>query len=130
MVFGIPIGQCLENDRLSRIQRGGSPGRDEPSELRRKSHHGSRTSFSSLIETTGRGDEVRYYLCCRYDLLRSIQDNIVASVYLNYGGICYCCRFSKFIKTDNVLQCNIRHFVVTIVAVKKKHLLHILSVCL
>lgn len=60
MVFGIPISQCLENDRLSRIQHGGSPGRDEPSELRRKSHHGSRSSFSSLIETTtARGDEVR-----------------------------------------------------------------------
>ncbi|XP_021919364.1 uncharacterized protein LOC110829683 isoform X2 [Zootermopsis nevadensis] len=58
MVFGIPISQCLENDRLSRIQHGGSPGRDEPSELRRKSHHGSRSSFSSLIETTtARGDE-------------------------------------------------------------------------
>ncbi|XP_069704355.1 uncharacterized protein [Periplaneta americana] len=58
LVFGIPIGLCLENDRLSRMQRGGSPGRDEPSELRRKSHHGSRSSFSSLIETTtARGDE-------------------------------------------------------------------------
>jgi hypothetical protein len=64
MVFGIPIGQCLENDRLSRIQRGGSPGRDEPTELSRKSHHGSRSSFSSLIETTtARGDEVRNYNC-------------------------------------------------------------------
>ena len=71
MVFGIPIGQCLENDRLSRIQRGGSPGRDEPSELRRKSHHGSRTSFSSLIETTtARGDEVRFQNSHKYAVLR------------------------------------------------------------
>ncbi|KAJ4440588.1 hypothetical protein ANN_08734, partial [Periplaneta americana] len=64
LVFGIPIGLCLENDRLSRMQRGGSPGRDEPSELRRKSHHGSRSSFSSLIETTtARGDEKSVKQC-------------------------------------------------------------------
>ncbi|KAJ9590747.1 hypothetical protein L9F63_016263, partial [Diploptera punctata] len=57
LVFGIPIGQCLENDRLTRLQHGGSPSRDEPSELRRKSHHGSRTSCSSLIETSIHGDD-------------------------------------------------------------------------
>ncbi|XP_066593219.1 uncharacterized protein RhoGAP102A [Prorops nasuta] len=47
LVFGIPISQCLENDRVARIASG------EISEvgcLSRGSRHGSRTSFSSLIE--------------------------------------------------------------------------------
>nr|CAD7425497.1 unnamed protein product [Timema monikensis] len=62
LVFGIPISQCLENDRLLRNSRGESSYRsrsevEEPSELCRKSHHGSRSSFSSLIETSVRADE-------------------------------------------------------------------------
>nr|CAD7194282.1 unnamed protein product [Timema douglasi] len=62
LVFGIPISQCLENDRLLRNSRGESSFRsrsevEEPSELCRKSHHGSRSSFSSLIETSVRADE-------------------------------------------------------------------------
>ncbi|XP_059490290.1 uncharacterized protein LOC132205326 isoform X2 [Neocloeon triangulifer] len=40
LVFGIPLVQCIANDRLSE-------GRTE---LRRRSHHGSRTSCSSLAE--------------------------------------------------------------------------------
>jgi len=40
LVFGIPLMQCITNDRLSE-------GRTE---LRRRSHHGSRTSCSSLAE--------------------------------------------------------------------------------
>nr|CAD7439068.1 unnamed protein product [Timema bartmani] len=64
LVFGIPISQCLENDRLLRNSRGESSYRsrsevEEPAELRRKSHHGSRSSFSSLIETSVRADEDR-----------------------------------------------------------------------
>nr|CAD7258492.1 unnamed protein product [Timema shepardi] len=63
LVFGIPISQCLENDRLLRNSRGESSYRsrsevEEPSELCRKSHHGSRSSFSSLIETSVRADEI------------------------------------------------------------------------
>nr|CAD7568142.1 unnamed protein product [Timema californicum] len=63
LVFGIPISQCLENDRLLRNSRGESSYRsrsevEEPSELCRKSHHGSRSSFSSLIETSVRADEL------------------------------------------------------------------------
>ncbi|XP_014248781.1 uncharacterized protein LOC106666238 isoform X2 [Cimex lectularius] len=46
-VFGIPLEQCVENERAKTNQL--SP--EEPLlELRRKSHHGSRGSFSSLIE--------------------------------------------------------------------------------
>jgi hypothetical protein len=40
LVFGIPLAQCIANDRLS----------EGTTELRRRSHHGSRTSCSSLAE--------------------------------------------------------------------------------
>nr|XP_023030113.1 uncharacterized protein LOC111518025 [Leptinotarsa decemlineata] len=62
LVFGIPLTQCVENDRLSRIAAGSSPFRsraelsgttDEPANMGR---HGSRSSFSSLIDSP-RGDE-------------------------------------------------------------------------
>lgn len=49
LVFGIPLSQCLENDRIARIASG------EVSDvgcLSRSSRHGSRTSFTSLIEPT------------------------------------------------------------------------------
>nr|XP_034171961.1 uncharacterized protein LOC117600517 [Osmia lignaria] len=49
LVFGIPLSQCLENDRIARIAAG------EVSDvgcLSRSSRHGSRTSFTSLIEPT------------------------------------------------------------------------------
>ncbi|XP_071863028.1 rho GTPase activating protein at 102A isoform X2 [Bombus fervidus] len=49
LVFGIPLSQCLENDRIARIAAG------EVSDvgcLSRNSRHGSRTSFTSLIEPT------------------------------------------------------------------------------
>ncbi|XP_026675127.1 uncharacterized protein LOC108631901 [Ceratina calcarata] len=49
LVFGIPLSQCLENDRIARIAAG------EVSDvgcLSRSSRHGSRTSFTSLIEQT------------------------------------------------------------------------------
>ncbi|XP_066997768.2 uncharacterized protein [Anabrus simplex] len=56
LVFGIPLAQCVENDRM-RSPRGRSDlSGDEALDLRRKSHHGSRSSFSSLIET-GRPEE-------------------------------------------------------------------------
>jgi hypothetical protein len=96
MVFGIPIGQCLENDRLSRIQRGGSPERDE---LRRKSHHGSRSSFSSLIETTtARADEVRKHNCrTQLHYLSGLITHLIAVfVFLNCSGIFHYCHFSRF----------------------------------
>ncbi|XP_054265892.1 uncharacterized protein LOC128988541 [Macrosteles quadrilineatus] len=48
LVFGIPLGQCVENERLARSKGDSLLGDD--SDLRRKSHHGSRSSFSSLIE--------------------------------------------------------------------------------
>lgn len=62
LVFGIPLMQCVQNDRLARAT-GDSPFRsnaeltgcgDEPSNMNR---HGSRSSFSSLIDST-RNDEV------------------------------------------------------------------------
>lgn len=62
LVFGIPLSQCVENDRISRAA-GASPFRsnaeltaygDESSTMNR---HGSRSSFSSLIDST-RNDEV------------------------------------------------------------------------
>ncbi|XP_015429085.1 PREDICTED: uncharacterized protein LOC107185833 [Dufourea novaeangliae] len=49
LVFGIPLSQCLENDRIARIAAG------EVADigcLSRSSRHGSRTSFTSLIEPT------------------------------------------------------------------------------
>lgn len=48
LVFGIPISQCLENDRLARIAAGEVA---DVGCLSRNSRHGSRTSFTSLIET-------------------------------------------------------------------------------
>lgn len=62
LVFGIPLSQCVENDRLTRATSGASPFRsrgelsvsgDEPTIGR----VGSRASFSSLIDAP-RGDEV------------------------------------------------------------------------
>lgn len=62
LVFGIPLPQCVENDRLSRVAAGASPFRsrgdlsgsgDEPTIGR----HASRASFSSLIDAP-RGDDV------------------------------------------------------------------------
>lgn len=57
LVFGIPLIQCVENDRLSRLSsRGGDVGSasDEPAPIAR---HGSRTSFNSLFDAP-RGEEV------------------------------------------------------------------------
>lgn len=48
LVFGIPISQCLENDRLARIAAGEVV---DVGCLSRSSRHGSRASFTSLIET-------------------------------------------------------------------------------
>jgi len=47
LVFGVPLSQCIENDRITRIAAGDITDVG----LRRSSRHGSRTSFSSLIET-------------------------------------------------------------------------------
>lgn len=53
LVFGIPLTQCVENDRLSRAAAGTSPFRsrgelsEEPATIGR---HGSRASFSSLFD--------------------------------------------------------------------------------
>lgn len=54
LVFGIPLGQCVENERLARAKGDALLGED--AELRRKSHHGSRSSFSSLIESSAKGE--------------------------------------------------------------------------
>ncbi|XP_029167566.1 uncharacterized protein LOC114938015 [Nylanderia fulva] len=48
LVFGIPLSQCVENDRIARIAAGEVA---DVGCLSRSSRHGSRTSFSSLIET-------------------------------------------------------------------------------
>ena len=48
LVFGIPLAQCLENDRLARIASGEIA---DVGSLARSSRHGSRSSFTSLIET-------------------------------------------------------------------------------
>lgn len=57
MVFGVSLSQCIENERLNRntssntFKTKSSTFPDDSNlELKRKSHHGSRTSFSSLIE--------------------------------------------------------------------------------
>lgn len=55
MVFGIPLTQCVENDRLSRLaSRDAGSTSDEPAPIAR---HGSRTSFNSLFDAP-RGEEV------------------------------------------------------------------------
>lgn len=55
-MFGIPLTQCVENDRVSRAAAGTSPFRsrgelsgsnEEPATIGR---HGSRASFSSLFD--------------------------------------------------------------------------------
>ncbi|XP_063911660.1 rho GTPase-activating protein 6-like isoform X3 [Zophobas morio] len=62
LVFGIPLTQCVENDRLSRAAARTSPFRSRPElsgsgeEPATIGRHGSRSSFSSLIEAP-RGDE-------------------------------------------------------------------------
>ncbi|XP_012534160.1 uncharacterized protein LOC105835425 isoform X2 [Monomorium pharaonis] len=48
LVFGIPLSQCIENDRIARIAAGEVT---DVGCLSRSSRHGSRASFSSLIET-------------------------------------------------------------------------------
>ncbi|XP_014473881.1 PREDICTED: uncharacterized protein LOC106744012 [Dinoponera quadriceps] len=48
LVFGIPLPQCIENDRIARISAGEIA---DVGSLTRSSRHGSRASFSSLIET-------------------------------------------------------------------------------
>lgn len=63
LVFGIPLNQCVENDRLR------STGRTDlvhsPEERPTIARHGSRSSFSSLIDSP-RGDEVKIkYFCIR-----------------------------------------------------------------
>lgn len=66
LVFGIPLTQCVENDRLSRAAAGTSPFRsrgelsgsnEEPVRIGR---HGSRASFSSLFDAP-RGEEVHVH---------------------------------------------------------------------
>ncbi|KAL0112005.1 hypothetical protein PUN28_013320 [Cardiocondyla obscurior] len=49
LVFGVPLSQCVENDRIARIAAG-----EEAADigcLSRSSRNGSRASFSSLLET-------------------------------------------------------------------------------
>ncbi|CAG9762437.1 unnamed protein product [Ceutorhynchus assimilis] len=54
LVFGIPLTQCVENDRLRSGAR--SDIASSPEERVNMARHGSRTSFSSLIDSP-RGDE-------------------------------------------------------------------------
>lgn len=63
MVFGVPLGQCVENERLVRCGKVDPLRRDDSEELRRKSHHGSHSSFTSLVESasTSTKDQVRLY---------------------------------------------------------------------
>lgn len=59
LVFGIPLTQCVENDRIAKAAAVTSrfSGSDVPcNEESRLGRHGSRSSFSSLIDTS-RGDE-------------------------------------------------------------------------
>lgn len=55
MVFGIPLGQCVEQERLARIGKM-EPLAGDDSEMWRKAHHGSRTSCASLLESAARGE--------------------------------------------------------------------------
>ncbi|KAJ8919389.1 hypothetical protein NQ315_016482 [Exocentrus adspersus] len=57
LVFGIPLTQCVENDRLTRAATGTSPFRSRAELAGSEDHatiqrHGSRSSFSSLIDRT------------------------------------------------------------------------------
>ncbi|XP_050298074.1 uncharacterized protein LOC126737287 [Anthonomus grandis grandis] len=56
LVFGIPLTQCVENDRLRGIGRAGEVV-SSPEEKCNIARHGSRTSFSSLIDSP-RGEEI------------------------------------------------------------------------
>lgn len=58
LVFGIPLWQCIENDRLAKLARPSAElsGDEEPR------RHGSRASFGSLADAS-RNDEVRQAEC-------------------------------------------------------------------
>ena len=53
-VFGIPIEQCVSNEKAARLSQQGEDAtpsdNGDGAQVQRKSSHGSRTSFSSLIE--------------------------------------------------------------------------------
>ncbi|XP_034237562.1 uncharacterized protein LOC117643033 [Thrips palmi] len=93
LVFGLPLSQCIENERGVRVPSntalqarqgtgGSGPGGASRSsagaaddtgssgsvELRRKSHHGSRASFSSLVEAP------------RHDDAGSVEDLLVGGI--------------------------------------------------
>jgi len=51
MVFGIPLSQCVENERAKLGSTRSESETEDIPDLTRKPHHGSRGSFSSLIET-------------------------------------------------------------------------------
>lgn len=63
LVFGIPLAQCLENDRLARVASGEVA---DVGSLTRNSRHGSRTSCTSLIEhstnVSSKNDEVNFQI--------------------------------------------------------------------
>ena len=72
MVFGVPLSQCIENERLTRNSSCSNVMMsfknknltfpyDSDTELKKKTYHGSRTSFSSLIEPRPQ-DEVSFIL--------------------------------------------------------------------
>ncbi|KAL7286588.1 hypothetical protein TKK_0019215 [Trichogramma kaykai] len=52
LVFGLPLAQCLENDRMSRVGSTGSGEMGYDSALGHASRLGSRASFTSLFEST------------------------------------------------------------------------------
>lgn len=70
MVFGIPLGVCVENEKARTSLRS-----SDDHELRRKSHHGSRGSFSSLIEST-RPDEVKIMYYSKLIFFRTLINKI------------------------------------------------------
>lgn len=82
MVFGVPLGQCVENERLVRCGKVDPLLRDDSEELRRKSHHGSHSSFTSLVESasTSTKDQVRLYSA--FHTLLKIGDRDSGSSYL------------------------------------------------
>src|SRR5262245_45521068 len=63
LVFGIPLSQCISNEQTARRTRGMSPSHrhgSDDADLHKKSHHGSRTSFGSLLDTL-RNDKVSLF---------------------------------------------------------------------
>lgn len=82
LVFGIPLSQCIENDRITRIAAGEII---DVGCLSRNSRHGSRTSFSSFVETptvAAKTEEVRNCVISKEESPVQIRDFFMSLLFV------------------------------------------------